>query len=330
MPRKSRLFAQLEAVEYWMRKDPTMQVFWEYSTMAGITSEGRSINVSDDYPRLTTWRTPGPWGEPIDEAWIPNSCIGAATTGARALARLPSMTVVYPLEFIFNQAAKARQSGGGQSGLRFVCWIDFAGRRAGMGSQHADAGQETFYANMPGLITLVPGTAYDAKGLLNAALAGDDPVAYCNYEALATLPLEDIPDDYYTIPIGKAAVRQEGTDMTLAYWGPVSLDVVRALPLLKAAGLSVEAIDVRTLKPFDEKTIVDSVTKTKRLLVPTHGHFTADFASHVVAVAALNVSGAKFDLMAFPDAPSPASYDMITWMTPDATKIVAAAKKLVG
>ena len=330
MPRKSRILAQLEAVQYWMRQDPTMQVFWEYSSLIGITPEGRTINLAAEFPRLTTWRTPGPWGEPIDEAWIANASIGAATTGARALARLPFMTITYPLEFIFNQAAKSRQSGGGQSGLRFVAWIEFAGRRAGMGSQHADAGQETFYANMPGLITVVPGTAYDAKGLMNAALAGDDPVAYCDYLVLAALPTEDIPDDYYTVPIGKAAVRQEGKDLTLAYWGVVTLDVVRALPLLKSAGVSVEVIDIRTLKPFDEKTLVDSVAKTKRLLVVTHGHFTADFASHVVAVAAMNVSGAKFDIMAFPDAPSPASYDMITWMTPDAQKIVERVKKLVG
>jgi len=330
MSRKSRIFAQLEAVQYWMHKDPTMQIFWEYSSLAGITPEGRTINLAAEFPRLTTWRTPGPWGEPIDEAWIANASIGAATTGARALARLPSMTITYALEFIFNQAAKWRQGSGGQSGLRFVAWIDFAGRRAGMGSQHADAGQETFYANMPGLITVVPGTTYDAKGLMNAALAGEDPVAYCDYLVLAALPTEDIPDDYYTVPIGKAAVRQEGKDLTLAYWGEVTLDVVRALPLLKSAGISVEAIDIRTLKPFDEKTVVDSVTKTKRLLAVTHGHFTADFASHVVAVAALNVSGAKFDIMAFPDAPSPASYDMITWMTPDAQKIVERVKKLVG
>ncbi|MBU2008540.1 MAG: transketolase [Chloroflexi bacterium] len=330
MPRKSRILAQLEAVQYWMHKDPTMQIFWEYSSLAGITPEGRSINLSAEFPRLTTWRTPGPWGEPIDETWIANASIGAATTGARALARLPSMAITYALEFIFNQAAKWRQGSGGQSGLRFVAWLDFAGRRAGMGSQHADAGQETFYANMPGLIVVVPGTAYDAKGLMNAALAGEDPVAYCDYLVLAALPIEDVPDDYYTVPIGKAAVRQEGKDLTLAYWGEVTLDVVRALPLLKSAGISVEAIDIRTLKPFDEKTVVDSVTKTKRLLVVTHGHFTADFASHVVAIAALNVSGAKFDIMAFPDAPSPASYDMMTWMTPDAQKIVERVKKLVG
>ncbi len=330
MPRKSRILAQLEAVQYWMHKDPTMQIFWEYSSLAGITPEGRTINLSAEFPRLNTWRTPGPWGEPIDETWIANASIGAATTGARALARLPSMTITYALEFIFNQAAKWRQGSGGQSGLRFVAWIDFAGRRAGMGSQHADAGQETFYANMPGLIVVVPGTAYDAKGLMNAALAGEDPVAYCDYLVLAALPTEDVPDDYYTVPIGKAAVRQEGKDLTLAYWGEVTLDVIRALPQLKSAGISVEAIDIRTLKPFDEKTVVDSVTKTKRLLAVTHGHFTADFASHVVAVAALNVSGAKFDIMAFPDAPSPASYDMITWMTPDAQKIVERVKKLVG
>ena len=330
MPRKARIIAQMEAVQYWMRQDPTMQVLWEYSTMGGVTPDGRTINLAAEFPRLTTWRTPGPWGEPIDEAWIANACIGAASTGARALARLPSMTVTYPLEFIFNQAAKWRQGSGGYAGLRFVAWIDFPGRRAGMGSQHADAGQETFYANMPGLIVVVPGTAYDAKGFLNTALAGEDPVVYCNYEALAGLPIEDVPDDPYTVPFGKAAVRQEGTDLTLAYWGMVSLEVLKALPLIKSAGISVEAIDIRTLKPFDEKTVVDSVTKTKRLLVVTHGHFTADFASHVVAIAALNVSGAKFDIMAFPDAPSPASYDMITWMTPDAQKIVERVKKLVG
>ena len=327
---KSRLFAQLEAVQYWMRQDPTMQVFWEYETMGATLPDGRIINIPNEFPRLNTWRTPGPHGEPIDELWIINSCVGAATTGARALARLPSMTMTFPVEFIFSTAGKWRYSSGGQSGLRFVAWLSFPGRRPGMGPNHADAGQESLYANMPGVIVVVPGSTYDAKGLLNSALASEDPVIYCDYAVLAALPAQDIPDEPFIVPIGKAAVRQEGNDLTLAYWGEVGLDVTRALPLLNEAGISVEAIDVRTLKPFDEETVIKSVTKTRRLLVVTHGHFTNDFASHVVAVAAMNVPGAKFHIMAFPDAPSPGALEMITWMTPDARGIVERAKKMMG
>lgn len=326
---KPRLFAQLEAVQYWLRKDPTMQATWEYHSNVATTPDGRRIDLPSEFPRLG-WRTSGDKGEPLDEMWIANSMIGAAMAGGRGLARQISMCTFYGIEAIFNVAAFQRYATGGKGPMRYTCWFDMAGRGVGGGAIHATSGQESAYANMPGIIVVVPGTAYDAKGLLNAALAGDDPVCYFDYTGLAALPPEDIPDDPYIVPIGKAAVRQEGKDLTLAYWGEATLQVVKALPELAKAGISVEAIDVRTLKPYDRDTLARSVTKTKRLLVMTTGHFTNDFASHVVACAAVDVPGAKFYIMSFPDAPAPAAREMILWMTPNAAGIVERAKKLVG
>ena len=335
MPLKGRLFAQLEAVQYWMRRDPTMQYTWQMAAGQATAPDGRVIDLNKEFPKLNTWRTPGPWSEPIDEDWITHPMVGVAAVGGRGLAQPPAMTTLYPVEFVCNQAGTTRNRSGGpgapgwKAGLKYVLWLSHQARTSN-DAHHVHSGDEAVYARMPGVIVVVPGTAYDAKGLMMTALAGEDPVVYVDYGTLAALPPEDIPDEPFSVPFGKAALRQEGKDLTLAYWGEATTNVVAALPELAKAGISVEAIDIRSLKPFDDETLIKSVTKTKRLLVVSNGYYTADFSAHVVAEAAANVPGAKFYRMCYPDCPSCPERSVIAYLTPNAPKIVERAKKLVG
>jgi pyruvate/2-oxoglutarate/acetoin dehydrogenase E1 component len=216
---------------------------------------------------------------------------------------------------------------GGVEHCPMVLNLTDAGRRPGSGQQHGHAGEECIYANMAGLKVVVPHKVYDIKGLMHAAIRDGGPVAFFTNSGEASA---DIPDEPFVVPIGKAQILQEGTDITIASIPPANLEVEKALPDLAKAGISVEYFDPRTLKPFDEDTLVNSVTKTKRLLVVSHGQYTNDFSSHMIAVAAQAVSGAKFYKITFPDAPCPGSGPMVDWMIPDAPKIIDAAQKLIG
>jgi len=213
--------------------------------------------------------------------------------------------------------------------MPLVIWQDAAGRNPGMAGQHADAGQEALYASIPGIKVVVPSNPYDAKGLLTAALQENDPVIIFHYPAIDGNPT-DVPDDSYVVPIGEAAIRQEGTDVTIVGFGPAAVEIKRAMPGIAEAGISAEIIDPRTVKPMPIDPIIESVRKTNRLLVVDHGHETLGTAAEIIARVAIAVPGAKFARSTFPDAPPPGAREMIAWMTPDAPKIVEAAKHMVA
>lgn len=179
-----------------------------------------------------------------------------------------------------------------------------------------------------GVRTVVPSTPYDAKGMMHAALRSPDPVVYL-YPAGLRMLSEEVPDEPYEVPLDKAAVRQEGTDLTIVGSGGGMPDVLEAAKRLGEAGMSVEVIDLRVLKQMDTETLVTSVAKTKRLLAVDQTYYTLGPAAEVVARCAENVEGARFRRIAFPDAPPPASPEMFGWMRPDASRIVDAAKKMV-
>jgi len=323
MPVTGRAFAALQAVQYEMQRNPNIVYSQQGSIGSAARPDGKSINIVNEFGLD---RNLARMGQAIDEDWMGGSSIGYAFTGHPAIVVMPSMTILFSIEMIFEQAGKMMHMSGGQIKVPLVYWIGGAGRAAGPAGQHADAGQETQYANLPGAKVVSPHKVYDVKGLMHSAIQDGGLVVFYNYTTEASA---DIPDEPYTVPIGKAQILQEGTDITIATLPPANLEVEKALPLLKQEGIKAEYFDTRTLKPFDEDTLVKSVTKTKRLLVVSHGHYTSDFASHIVAVAAQYVSGAKFRIIAFPDAPPPGARSMINWMVPDAPKIVDAAKKLL-
>jgi acetoin:2,6-dichlorophenolindophenol oxidoreductase subunit beta len=322
---KSYGYAQLEAVAQEMRANDDMVFYYEYSRPSATLASGEVLDLVAEFGEP---RTSGV-GWPIDEQWIVGAAIGAAAAGSKAIARLPNMAQIYAIEFLFNQAGKIRSMTGGQASMPFVLWVDGASRGRGNAGQHTDVGAEALFTNLPGIKVVAPSTAYDAKGLMVAAIRDPDPVVYMDYPEVKAGQASDIPDDAYEVPIGQAVVRQEGRHLTIVAWAPATVEVNRALPLLAEAGISVEFIDPRSLKPLDVPTIARSVRKTGRLLVVDHGHYTNGFGSHVIAEAVQEVPGIKARKIAFPDVPGPGAAGMMSFLRPDAEKIVDAARQLM-
>jgi pyruvate/2-oxoglutarate/acetoin dehydrogenase E1 component len=325
MTMKSYGYAQLEAVAQEMRANDDMVFYYEYSRPSATLSTGEVLDLVAEFGEPRTSGT----GWPIDEQWIAGAAIGAAAAGSKAIARLPNMAQIYAIEFLFNQAGKIRSMTGGQASMPFVLWVDGASRGRGSAGQHTDVGAEGLFANLPGIKVVCPSTAYDAKGLMIASIRDPDPVVYMDYTEVKAGGAAEVPDEAFEIPLGEAVVRQEGSHLTIVAWAPATVEVNRALPELAAAGISVEFIDPRTLKPLDVPTIARSVRKTGRLLVVDHGHYTNSFGSHVIAEAVQEVPGIKARKIAFPDVPGPGAAVMMSYLRPDAAKIVDAAKQLM-
>jgi len=325
MAKKSYNYAQLEAVAQEMRANADMVFFYEYQTPTATLPTGEVLDLAKEFGEH---RTSGR-GWPIDEQWIVGVAIGAAAAGSKAVARIPSMAPIYAIEYIQNQAGKIRSMTGGQASMPFVLWQDGAGRSQGSAGQHTDVGMEALYAQLPGVKVVAPSDAYDAKGLMIASIRDPDPVVYLDYSEVKGGEQPDVPDEAYEVPLGKAVVRQQGNELTIVAWAPATVDVKRALPELAKAGISVEFIDPRTLKPLDVDALVSSVRKTRRLLVVEHGHYTGGYGSHVIAEVAQALPGVKTKKLAFPDVPGPGAAGMMRWLRPDAPKIIDAAVQMM-
>jgi pyruvate dehydrogenase E1 component beta subunit len=311
-----------------MRANPNMCYFYEYQSPVAVSPAGDILNLAREFGPVRTSGDRGGW--PLDEAWYVGCGTGIAMLGIPVVVELPSMTTVMPAEFIFNQTANMSMMTGGQVNVPLVMWMDIAGRGGGSAQQHSQVGQEAMYANIPGLKIVCPSNAYDAAGLMYASIRDPDPVMFFDAREVAAGEQPDVPDEPYEVPIGPGVVRQEGTDLTLVAWAPATVDVNKALPDIEAAGISVEYIDPRTLKPLDVATIAASVEKTGKLLVVDHGYWTCGFAANVVAEVAQVVDGAICRRITFPDAAGPAAGEMIQWLRPDAPKILQAVETMAA
>jgi pyruvate dehydrogenase E1 component beta subunit len=218
---------------------------------------------------------------------------------------------------------------GGDAAMPVVFILEMTGQTPGFAGQHSDYEIDTYYAHIPGLKTVIPSNPTDAKGMMVSALRDPNPVAFLYAGGLRDL-IEDVPDEQYTTPLDKAAIRSEGSDITIVGSGGGMPEVLKATDELKKQGMKVEAIDLRSLKPMDTETLVKSVQKTKRLLAVDQSYYTLGPAAEVIARVAENVDGARFKRIAFPDAPPPAAPEMFLWMRPNANHIIGAAKKLVS
>lgn len=322
MAAKSGNYAILEAIQFEMRNNPHMTMLFQGTKPVAVSSMGQIIDLQKEFGST---RLPN---GPIDEEWYVGGAAGIAMTGVKAIAHLPSMCTLRSFELVFNQVGKLRHMTGGQVNMPLVIWQDGAGRTPGMAGQHADAGQEALYAGIPGVKVVVPSNPYDAKGLMLAAIRDPDPVVFFHYSSINTVPV-DVPDEDYVVPIGEAAVRQEGSDITIVGFANAAIEINKALPGLQEAGISAEVIDPRTLKPLPIDALAASVKKTGRLLVVDHGHESGGTASEIISRIAIAVPGARLARSTFPDAPPPGEAGMIGWMTPTAENVIEAAKKLV-
>ncbi len=217
---------------------------------------------------------------PISELGFGGLGVGAAMAGLRPVIEMMTWNfAILAMDQIVNSAAKLRHMSGGQ--LR--CPIVFRGPNGAGGrlsSQHSQA-LEANYAHFPGLKVIAPCTPADAKGLLKSAIRDENPVIFMEAELLYGVKGE-VPEGEYVIPIGKADVKREGSDVTLITWSRMlTAQVLPAAQALADAGISAEVIDLRTIKPMDEEAIAASVRKTNRVVIVEEGWGYAGFGAHV-------------------------------------------------
>lgn len=267
---------------------------------------------------------------PISEGSTAGMAIGAAMTGLRPIMDLTISSFVYlASDQIINQAAKLRYMTGGQMQLPVVfraCMYYNMGNAA----QHSDR-PYTAFMNTPGLKVLLPATAADMKGLMKAAIRDNDPVLIFEDAALWTLKEEVPTDPDFIVPIGKAAVKQEGTDVTLISIGGALPASLKAAKKLAKEGISVEVVDPRTLVPLDKETLLRSVAKTGKVVVVDNAHITGSAASEVAAVIAQEAfSSLKAPVVrvATPDVQIPFSAALEKGLYPTAEKIMAAIQSI--
>lgn len=319
---KTWMYAVLEAVAAEMRSDPAMIWIFELTPPVASNAGMPVINLETEFGRKRVVNTG------IDENWMASAVLGAGLAGSRAATYIPYQGAGMPFQVIQNHAGKLRHMTGGKASMPVVFVMEMTGQTPGFAGQHSDYEIDSTYMHIPGVRTVIPSTPYDAKGMMHAALRSPDPVVYL-YPAGLRMLSEEVPDEPYEVPLDKAAVRQEGTDLTIVGSGGGMPEVLEAAKRLTEAGMSVEVIDLRVLKQMDTETLVKSVAKTKRLLAVDQTYYTLGPAAEVVARCAENVEGARFRRVAFPDAPPPASPEMFNWMKVTADHIVTAAQKMV-
>ncbi|HQE92296.1 MAG TPA: pyruvate dehydrogenase complex E1 component subunit beta [Anaerolineae bacterium] len=268
---------------------------------------------------------------PVSENAITGAAIGAALAGMRPVVIHPRMDfALLAVEQIVNQAANWRYMFGGHTGVPVVmrAIINRGGEQA---AQHSQAFQ-ALYAHIPGLKVVMPSTAYDAKGLLVAAIRDNDPVIYIDDRWLYTYS-DDVPEELYEVPIGKAALRRCGDDATVVATSYMAQEALKAAAELATGGIEIEVIDVRTLKPLDDALIFQSVAKTGRLVVADAAWLTCGFAAEVAARVASEVfESLKAPILrvALPDTPAPMSASLEKVYYPTAKNIVAAVQNLLN
>lgn len=202
---------------------------------------------------------------PIAELGFAGIAVGAAMNGLRPIVEFMTFNFsLVAIDQVINSAAKMYQMSGGQFNMPMV----FRGPTASagqLGAQHSQA-FENWYANCPGLKVVVPSNPYDAKGLLKTAIRDNDPVIFMESEQMYG-DKGEVPEEEYLIPIGKAVVKREGTDVTIVSFGKIIKVAYAAAEELAKEGVNVEIIDLRTVRPIDYDTIIESVKKTNRLVI---------------------------------------------------------------
>jgi 2-oxoisovalerate dehydrogenase E1 component beta subunit len=266
---------------------------------------------------------------PISEQAIVGAAIGASYMGMRPVAEVQFIDfIACCFDMLTNFAATSRYRNG--AGVPIVVRGP-SGGGVGGGPFHS-LNPESFFLNTPGLKMVEPSTAYDAKGLLKAAIRDDDPVLFFEHKFLYRRIKDDVPDDDYIVPLGKAALRREGKDLSIVTFGAMVHTALEAAERLAKDGVEAEVIDLRSLAPLDREAILTSVSKTSRALLLHEATLTGGIGGELAAIIAedaFEYLDAPIKRVASADTPVPYSPPLEAAFLPNVEKVVAAAKELV-
>ena len=315
--------AVCEAMSEEMRRDESIYLMGEevaeyngaYKASKGMLDEFGDKRVIDT---------------PISELGFAGVAIGSTMTGNRPIVEYMTFNFsLVGIDQIINNAAKIRQMSGGQ----LNCPIVFRGPTASAGQLGATHSQafESWYANTPGLKVIVPSNPYDAKGLLKSAIRDDDPVIFMESEQMYG-DKGDVPEGEYTLPIGVADVKREGKDVTIVSFGKIIKEAYKAADELVKENISCEIIDLRTVRPMDHKTIIESVKKTNRLVILEEAWPFGNVSTEItyqVQSQAFDYLDAPIEKINTADTPAPYSPVLLKEWLPNSNDVVKAVHKVL-
>ncbi|MCV3765959.1 alpha-ketoacid dehydrogenase subunit beta [Rhizobium sp. TRM95796] len=314
-----------EAMSLAMDADPTVILMGEDIGVYGGAFQV-TLDLIDKYGPDRVMDTP------ISELGGAGVAVGAALTGLKPIFEFQfSDFAALAMEQIVNQAAKLRYMLGGEASVPVVFRMP-AGSGTGAAAQHSQS-LEAWFGHVPGLKVVQPSTPEDAKGLLLAALADPDPVLIFEHKLLYKMK-GHVPKGHYTVPIGKAAVRRQGKDLTIVASSIMAHRALEAAERLSVEGMDVEVVDLRSVRPIDRDTILASVRKTGKLMVVYEGVKSYGVGAEISAMVA---ESDAFDFLDAPilrlggaEAPVPYNPDLERASVPQVDTIEAAARRLLG
>jgi 2-oxoisovalerate dehydrogenase E1 component beta subunit len=324
MPVLTNIEAVTRTLQEEMRRDPNIFITGEdvgvrggvFRATKGLIEEFGDKRVVDS---------------PLSELSIVAIGIGAALYGLRPVSEIQFADFIAPaFNQIINEAARFRYRSNGAYPCPLVIRTPYGGGIGG-GLYHSQSIEAT-YAHIPGLYVVAPSTPYDVVGMLRYAFRVDDPVLFLEHKKAYRLIKGEVPENYYTIPFGKADVKRAGTDITVIAFGLMLHESLNAAEQVAAEGISVEVVDPRTLNPIDKETILASVKKTSKALIVYEDNLTLGWGAEIAAI----IAGEAFEYLdapvmrvAGPDVPAvPFSRTMQDFFMPNADKIAAAIRKL--
>ena len=315
--------AVCEAMSEEMRRDESVYLMGEevaeyngaYKASKGMLDEFGEKRVIDT---------------PISELGFAGVAIGSTMTGNRPIVEYMTFNFsLVGIDQIINNAAKIRQMSGGQ----LNCPIVFRGPTASAGQLAATHSQafESWYANTPGLKVIVPSNPYDAKGLLKSAIRDDDPVIFMESEQMYG-DKGEVPEGEYTLPIGVADIKREGSDVTIVSFGKIIKEAYKAADELAKENISCEIIDLRTVRPMDHTTILESVKKTNRLVILEEAWPFGNVSTEItyqVQSQAFDYLDAPIEKINTADTPAPYSPVLLKEWLPNSNDVIKAVNKVL-
>lgn len=310
-----------DGIRVEMKRDPAVYLCGEdvgkFGGCFGVTA-----GLVDEFPGRVV-------DTPISETAIIGSSVGAAAAGLRPIAEIMFVDFMgVCMDELFNQAVKMRYMFGGKAKVPLVVKT-IAGAGVAAAAQHSQS-MEAWFTHIPGLKTVMPSTPADAKGLMASAIRDNNPVLFIEHKQLLGIS-GDVPEDEYLVPLGKASIMRQGTDVTIVAWSWMAQKALAAAEILAQDGISAEVLDPRTLVPLDKASILHSLGKTNKLVIVHEAVKTGGYAGEIAAI----VADEGFDLLdspikrvTAPDTPVPFSPTLEAAYVPSVDSIVQTVKSL--
>jgi 2-oxoisovalerate dehydrogenase E1 component beta subunit len=324
MPSKTVIEAIREAMDEEMQRDPSVFVIGEDVGVRG----GVFLATDGLYKKYGEYRV---IDSPLAESCIVGVAIGAAVNGMRPIAEIQFADFIAPaMNQIIEEAARFCYRTAGDFNLPMVIRAPWGG--GVHGALYHSQSIEATLAHIPGLKVVVPSTPADAKGLLKAAVRDPDPVLYLEHKRTYRLVRGEVPEGDAIVPIGKAEVKRAGTDLSLIAYGLMLNHCLEVATKLAEEGISAEVLDLRTIKPMDERAVIETTKKTGKVLVVHEDNRFGGIAAEVIAIImenAFDSLDAPVMRLTAPDAPAmPFNHTLEEAFMPNVDKILAKAREL--